>query len=188
MLWLIPEVQSVSSPKCWQTEYYELHHLQNGSLQNKIFSNEPIKVLGQFATMVTYNDWTCNDAHLTVLEGGHKIIIGRDLFNSLGLAVFQQQAEIVKCVNNINNSTCKIKDTIAAKFPYLVSRIGLSKTHVAKSKFHQKFTAKDQKGRSKAPEIKLQPRVTADLDRLQTKGQIEKLSICSDEHFILSLQ
>ena len=150
----------------------------------KIFSNEPIKVLGQLATMVTYNDWTCNDAHLTVLEGGLKIIIGRDLFNSLGLAVFQQQAEIGKCVNSINNSTCKIKDTIAAKFPYLVSRIGLSKTHVAKSKFHQKFRAKHQRGRSKAPEKKLQTRVTADLDRLQTKGQIEKLSSCSDEHFI----
>ena len=36
----------------------------------------------------------------------------------------------------------KIKETIAAQFPHLVSGICLSKTHVAKSKFHQKFTTK----------------------------------------------
>ena len=134
----------------------------------KIFSNEPIKVLGQLATMVKYNDCTCNDAHLTVVEDGHKIIIGRDLFNSPGLAVVQQQAKSGKCVNNINNSTCKI----AAQVPHLVSRIGLSKTHVAKSKFHQNFTVKHQKGRR----VNLQPRVTTELDCLQTEGHIEKFS------------
>ena len=112
----------------------------------KTFSNEPIKVLGQLATLVTYNDWTCDDAHLAVVEDRHKIIIGRDLFNSLGLAVVQQQVESGKRVNNINNSTYKVKDTIAAQFPHLVSRIGLPKTHIEKSKFHQKFTAKHQKG------------------------------------------
>ena len=58
----------------------------------------------------------------------------------------------------------------------------MSKTHVAKSKFHQKFTAKHQKGRH-VP-INLQPRVSEELERLQTEGPIEKLSSCSDEHFI----
>ena len=37
---------------------------QNKDLET--FSNEPIKVLRQLATMVTYNNWTSNDAHLTV--------------------------------------------------------------------------------------------------------------------------
>ena len=101
-----------------------------------------------------------------MVEDGHKIIIGRDLFTSLGLAVVQQQQpDNGKCVNNIKNSTCKIKETIAAQLLHLVSRIGLSKTHVAKSKFHQKFTAKHQKVR-RAP-INLQPRVTAEIERLQ---------------------
>ena len=118
-----------------------------------------------------------------MVEDGHKIIIGRDLFTGLGLAfVQQQQPKNGKCVNNINNSTCNIKETIAAQFPQLVSRIGISKTHVAKSQFHQKFTAKHQKGR-RVP-INLQPRVTAELERLQKGGHIEKLSSCSDEHFI----
>ena len=130
----------------------------------KTFSNEPIKVLGHLETTITYNQWKDRAAMLTVLEDGHRNIIGRDLFTTLGLqpwdynAVVQQQPENSKCVNNINTSICKIKETIATQFPHLVSRIGLSKTHVAKSKFHQKFTAKHQKGR-RVP-INLQPRVS----------------------------
>ena len=147
------------------------------------FSNDPIKkVLGHLETPVVYNNWIDREANLTVVEDGHNIIIGRDLFTSLGLAVVQQQQpDIGKCVNNINNSTCKIKETIAAQFPHLVSRIGLSKTHVAKSKFYQKFTAKHQKGQ-RVP-INLQTRATAELERLEKEGHIEKLSSCSDEHF-----
>ena len=132
----------------------------------KTFSNEPIKVLGHLETTITYNQWKDKAAVLSVVEDGPRNIVGRDLFTTLGLAVVQQQPDIGKCVNNINTSTCKIKETIATQFPHLVSRIGLSKTHVAKSKFHQKFTAKHQKGR-RVPII-LQPRVSAELERLQT--------------------
>ena len=139
-------------------------------------------MLGHHATKLIYNNWTCKEAHLTVVEDGHKVIIGRDLFTSLGLEIVQQQTESGNCVNNINNSTCKTKDTIAAQFPHLVSRIGLSKTFVAKSEFHRKFTAKHQKGR-RVP-INLKPRVMAELDRLQNEGHIEKLSSCSDEHIL----
>ena len=104
-------------------------------------------------------------------------------WNGSARYLVQQQPETGKCVYNINNSVCKIKETIATQFPHLVSRIGLSKTHVAKSKFHQKFTAKHQKGR-RVP-INLQPRVSEELERLQSEFHIEKLSSCSDE---LSLQ
>ena len=148
----------------------------------KTFSNEPIKVIGHLETTVTYNHWKDVSAMLTVADDGHKNIIGRDLFGPLRIAVVQQQPETGKCVNNITNSACKIKETVATRFPHLVSRIGLSKTHVAKSKFHQKFTAKHQKGR-RVP-INHQPRVTDELERLQTEGHIEKLSSCSDENFI----
>ena len=148
----------------------------------KTFSNEPIEVLGHLETTVAYNNWKDRAAMLTVVKDGHKNIIGRDLFTTLGLAVVQHQPENGKSVNNNYSSTCKIKETIATQFPHLVSRIGLSKTHVAKSKFHQKFTAKHQEGR-RVP-INLQPRVSAELERLQTEGHIEKLSSCSDEHFI----
>ena len=136
----------------------------------KIFSNEPIKVLGIFWTTIIYNDWTCEDACLTVVEDGHKLIIGRDVFNSLELAVVQQQTKRSKCNNNIAKSTCKIKQTIASHFPHLVSRIGLSKTRLVKPKFHQKFTAKLQK--SRRVQFNLQSRVTVELDRFQKEGHI----------------
>ena len=139
----------------------------------KKFSNEPIKDLGHLETTIVYNNWKDRAAMLTVVEDSHKNIIGRDLFKTLGLAVVQQQPEKGKCVNNLKCSTCKIKETIATQFPHLVSRIGLSKTHVARSKFHQNFTAKHQKGRRVT--INLQPRVSAELERLQTEGHIEKL-------------
>ena len=56
----------------------------------KTFSNEPIKVLGKLATTVTYNDWTCEDACLAVVDDGQKNIIGRDLFSRLGLLIVKQ--------------------------------------------------------------------------------------------------
>ena len=141
----------------------------------RIFLNEPIKVLGKLTTTVTYNDWTCKEASLTVVEDGHKLIIGKDLFNSLGLAVVQKQAKSGKCVNKIDNSTCKIKETIASEFPYLVSKIGHSKTDIAKPKFHQHFTAKHQKGRRVL--FNLQPRVTVELFRLQKEGHTKSYQI-----------
>ena len=89
----------------------------------KTFSKEPIKVLEKLATTLTYNDWTCKVACSTAVEDGHKLIIER--FNSLGLALIQQQAKSGKFVNNIDKSTFIIKDAIASQFPRLVLRIGL---------------------------------------------------------------
>ena len=79
----------------------------------KTFLNEPMKVLEQLSTMLTYSDLTCKETCLTVFEDGHKLIIGRDLFNSLGPALVQKQAKSGKCLNN-RNSACKIKETIAS--------------------------------------------------------------------------
>ena len=95
------------------------------------------------------------------LKDEHKLTIERDLFNILDLAAVQQQSKRGKCDNNIDNSTCKF--TIAAQLPHLISTIGLSNTHVVKSK----LTAMHQKGR-RVP-INLQPRVTIELDGLQKK-------------------
>ena len=82
----------------------------------KTFSNEHTKVLGHLETTITYNQWKDRAAMLSVVEDGHRNIIGRDLFTTQGLAVVQQQPVNDKCVNNINTcctTTCKIKETIA---------------------------------------------------------------------------
>ena len=55
----------------------------------KTFSNEPINVLGHLETTVAYNNWEDRAAMLTVVEDGHKNIIGRNLFTTHGLAVVQ---------------------------------------------------------------------------------------------------
>ena len=59
----------------------------------KTFSNEPIKVLGHLETTITYNHRKDKAAVLIVVEDGHRNIIGRDLFTTLGLAVVQQQPD-----------------------------------------------------------------------------------------------
>ena len=79
------------------SQNYTIFTKQDKDLKN--FSNEPIKVLGKFARTVTYNDWTCEEACLTVVEDKIMLIIGRDLFNSLGWALVQQQAKWGKWVN-----------------------------------------------------------------------------------------
>ena len=111
-------------------------------------------------------------SHSDRLDDGNKNIIGRELYKNFELAVFQQQRKSGKCVGNIDNSTGKLKQAIAPQFPELVSGIGLPRTHIVKYNFHQKFTATPQKGNR--VQITLQPRVTAELDRLQKEGHIEK--------------
>ena len=108
----------------------------------KTFSNEPIKVLGKFATKVVCKDLICADACSTVVEDGHKLIIGTDLFSSFGLAVVQQQAKRGKCVNNDDYSICKVDNRAA------ISQSGFKiwpmQDTCSYIKFHQKFTTKHQ--------------------------------------------
>ena len=49
-------------------------------------------------------------------------------------------------------------------------------THIVKSTFNQKYTAKHPKG-CRVP-IDVQSRVTDEFDRLQKEGHIEKLTSC----------
>ena len=103
--------------------------------------------------MVVYNVWTCEDAGPTSVEDEHKLVIQRDVFSSLGLAVLQQQFKSGKCVNHIDNFTCKVKQTIVSEFTHLASIIVLSKTHVVKSetKISSKVYSKASK-RSSRPD------------------------------------
>ena len=75
----------------------------------KTFSNEPIKVLGHLETTVTYNQWKDRAAMLTLVEDGHRNIIGRDLFTTMGLAVVQQQPENVKALTTLILLHVKLK-------------------------------------------------------------------------------
>ena len=92
---------------------------ENTNPQLRTFSNELMRIEGQVQAPIWSNRLTTHSATFTVVSDGLKSLIGLDLFNQLGLTVF----------------------------PYLISRMRRSKSHVAKSKFHKNFQPRHQKGR-----------------------------------------
>ena len=111
--------------------------------QLRTFSNEPIQVEGKIQAPITSKGWACDSATFTVVADGLKSLIGRDLFDQLGLAV--TQSTFLKGNRVINIASPEFKEQIAKTFPGLVSRIGKLKNHVAKSKFHKDFQPRYQK-------------------------------------------
>ena len=57
--------------------------------QLRTFSNELIQVEGKIQTPITSKGWVCDSATFTVVADVLKSLVGRDLFEQLGLAVTQ---------------------------------------------------------------------------------------------------
>ena len=74
------------------------------------------------------------------------------------------------------------EQSLAKKFPDLISRIGKSKHHTVNSKFPRNYRVTHQKGR-KVP-IHPRPKVKIELEKLLNEGHIENLTNCSDQFFI----
>ena len=148
--------------------------------QLKTFSNEPIQTLGTLQTSIRSNNWYANPIEIQVVKDGHRPLLGRDLFPALGLSI--QQSNNQKTVNQVDHEYCPIKTQIATDFPDLISRIGKSKVHTVRSKFHRNYTPSHQKGR-RVP-INLLDKVSDELKKLSEQGHIEKLQECSDKNFI----
>ena len=144
-------------------------------LELKSFFNDIVKTLGTLKTPVRCNDWKFQKAKITVVADGFRPILGRDLFDQLGIIISQKPCPNVE-VNNIDQ-ICAIKRSLAKEFPDLISRIGKSKHHMVNSKFHTNYRLTHQKGR-KVP-IHLQPKV-------KNEPEKEQLTNCSDQ--FLSLQ
>ena len=133
----------------------------------KTFSNDIIKIIGINKTSIKCNDWIATDVDVTVVEDGHRLIIGRDLFPKLGFSVIKS-----KQVANIDQNKCPIKRQISFDFPELINRVGKSLKHSVKSTFHSEFTPTHQKGR-RVP-ISLQPLVNIELKKLLDEKHIIK--------------
>ena len=104
-------------------------------LELKSFTNDIVKTLGTLKTPVRCNDWKIQKAKITVVAYGFRPILGRDLFDQLGIIISQKPCPNVE-VNNIDQ-TCAIKRSLAKEFPDLISRIGKSKHHTVNSKLHK---------------------------------------------------
>ena len=148
--------------------------------QLRTFSNEPFNFEGKVKTHVTSNSWTSNSATFTVVADGLKSLIGRDLFDHLGLAVTQSSSSRGNQVNNLSSSS-EFNKHITQNFPNLISRIERSKNHVAKSNFHKNFQPRNQKVR-RIP-INLQDKLNKGLKKLLNEKQIKKFSSCPDNYF-----
>ena len=143
----------------------------------KTFSKDIIKIVGIIKTSIKCNDWIAIDVDVTVVEDGHRSIIGRDPFPKLVFSVIQS-----KQVANIDQNQCPIKRQISFDFLELITRVGKSLKHSVKSTFHSEFTPTHQKGR-RVP-INLQPLVNIELKKLLDEKHIIKLNSCSDKNFI----
>ena len=149
-------------------------------LELKSFSNDIVQPLGNLKTPVKFNDWSIQKAKITVVADGFRPILGRDLFDQLGITISQKPCPQTE-VNNID-PPCAITKSLTKKFPDLISRIGKSKNYTVNSKFHKNYRVIHQKGRKVL--IHLQPKVKIELEKLLNEGHIEKLNNCSDEFFI----
>ena len=152
-------------------------------LELKSFSNDIVQPLGTLKTPVKSNDWNIQKAKVTVVADGFRPILGRDLFDQLGITISQKPCPKTE-INNIDQP-CALKRSLAKEFPDLISRIGKSKNHTVNSKFHKNYRVIHQKGR-KVP-IHLQPKVKIELEKLLNEGHIEKLNNCSDQFSYVQL-
>ena len=154
---------------------------EKASPQLRTFSNEPIHIEGKIQSPITSNGWTFVSATFTVVADGLKSLIGRDLFDQLGLVVTQSSSPKGKLVNNISSSS-EFKEQIAKTFPNLVSCIERPKNQVAKSNFHKDFRPRHQKGR-RIP-INLQDKVNNELKKMLDGKHIIKFSSFPDKYFL----
>ena len=151
--------------------------------QLKTFSNEPIHTLGILHTSIQSNNWYANPIEIQVVTDGHRPLLDRDLFSALGLSI--QQSNNQTTFNQVEQEYCPIKNQIAIDFPDLISRIGKSKVHMVRSKFHRNYTPSHQKSR-RVP-INLLDKVSDELNKLSEQGHIEKLQECSDKNIIFPI-
>ena len=133
----------------------------------KTIANEPIPVVGMMQAPIGSNGWRTEEAEFVDVKDGLKPLIGRDLFEILGIAITQtlcsDEGSMVKTITN----QYPYKARIANQFPQLLSRIGRSKFHIVKSKFHKSFQPKHQKDR-RVP-INLQTELTMKLKNFSKK-------------------
>ena len=148
--------------------------------QLKTFSNEPIHTVGILQTSIQSSNWYANPIEIQVVADGHRSLLGRDLFPALGLSIYQSSNHVT--INQVDQEYCPIKKQIAIDYPDLISRIGKSKVHTVRSRFHKHYTPSHQKGR-RVP-INLLDKVSAELKKLSEQGHIEKLQECSDKNYI----
>ena len=89
--------------------------------------------------------WGFEKAKITVVAVDFRTILGRDLFDQLG--VTNSQKPCSKTEANTVETPCVIKHPLAKEFPELISRIGKSKHRTINSTFDRNYRVTQQKAR-----------------------------------------
>ena len=99
------------------SECKESYWVQSPEIHDlKTFSNDIIKMVGVINTSIKCNDWIATGVDVTLVEDGHRPIIGRDFFSKLGFSLTQ----LIHFANSDQNQ-CLIKNQIACDFPGLIT-------------------------------------------------------------------
>ena len=102
------------------------------------FTNTPIKNKATVYCDVQCNGWNAGRADLIVVPNNHRALVGRHLFQGLGIQVNQQTSPKLEGKNvamRENLDSQNLKQLIAKQVPGLIKRIGRSVNHTVKSKF-----------------------------------------------------
>ena len=81
----------------------------------KTFSNEPINVTGMIQAPIASNGWRLEEAEFVVVRDGLKPLVGRDLFDPLGISVTQTPKYEGSMINTIT-SQCPFKHVLQNNF------------------------------------------------------------------------
>ena len=84
------------------------------------------------------NGWRIEDAENVADKDGLKPLNCRDLFDALGLSITQTLNSITGNMINSITIQCPYRTKIANQLPHLISRIGRSEVHIARSKLHKR--------------------------------------------------
>ena len=96
----------------------------------KTFANEILAEIAMMQTLVESKRWRIEDAEVYVVIDGLKLLIGRDLFDALGISVIQNLNSIEGIMISNITIQCPVKSRAAYQFPNLISRIGISKVQI----------------------------------------------------------
>ena len=129
--------------KEWDSNTWWSH--TKSPVQLRSYTNDPIHNKGTLCSDLQCNGWNSGRTDLTVVPNSHQAIISRDLFQTLGITLQQQDPKNLE--GKVINNTCPLKQEIATKNKNLTNRIGRSVNHKVKSKFKSYYTPIQQKGR-----------------------------------------
>ena len=143
-------------------------------------SNKSVKMLGTLLASVECSNWDAKSAHFVIVENGPRPMIEQDLLETLGILIKKQHAtnRWRNCINTSNS----IKQQIAERFLWQISRIVGAKNHTVKSHFHKNYNSLLQKKRKDL--LNIQDRAKKELHTPLDQEHNEKLDSCSDISFI----